>query len=98
MRKFTISDETIALDLMKEVGPGGTFLTHPHTAKNFRNEIFFRNKKMELFGATMSDVMVPDAKKAVEKALREHEVEHLDRDIVNQGNQIVKEYEKSFEK
>ena len=31
-----VSKETLALDAMKEVGPGGNYLAHPHTLHNFR--------------------------------------------------------------
>ncbi len=33
---FEIDEETLALDVIKEVGPKGEFLTHEHTAENFR--------------------------------------------------------------
>ncbi len=29
-----------ALDLIAEIGPGGSFLTHPHTQRRFRTELF----------------------------------------------------------
>ncbi|HUT60381.1 MAG TPA: trimethylamine methyltransferase family protein [Phycisphaerae bacterium] len=35
-----VDDETLALELMKEVGPGGNFLAHEHTARNFRKELW----------------------------------------------------------
>lgn len=35
---FEISDETLAVDLIKTVGPGGTFLDSEHTLKHFRTE------------------------------------------------------------
>ncbi len=38
IKGFEITEETIAFDLMKEVGAGGSFLDHPHTAENFRKE------------------------------------------------------------
>jgi len=37
---FEVTDETLALDVIKEVGPGGNFLAHPHTAENFRKEFW----------------------------------------------------------
>ncbi len=45
---FEINEETLALDVIKEVGVGGVFLTHPHTAiesrRNFwASELFDRN-------------------------------------------------------
>ncbi len=43
-----INEETLAYDVIKEVGPGGVFLTHDHTVENFREEFYFptlSNKK-----------------------------------------------------
>jgi trimethylamine--corrinoid protein Co-methyltransferase len=36
-----INDDTLALDVLKEVGSGGNFLAHEHTAHHFRSELFF---------------------------------------------------------
>jgi trimethylamine--corrinoid protein Co-methyltransferase len=36
MEGIAISEETLAVDAIKEVGPGGTFLTHPHTKRHMR--------------------------------------------------------------
>ena len=41
VRGLHASDETIALDLIAEVGPGGTFLDRPHTARHYRAETWF---------------------------------------------------------
>ena len=40
LRGFEVSPETIALDVIKEVGIGGTYMQHPHTAAHFRDEMF----------------------------------------------------------
>lgn len=37
---FEVTEETIALDIIKEAGIGGNYLTHPHTAENFRKEFW----------------------------------------------------------
>lgn len=37
---FTISQDTLALDVIKEVGHGGNFLGMTHTVQNFRKEIW----------------------------------------------------------
>ena len=37
---FEVSERTLPLDVVKEVGPGGTFLDHPHTMDNFRDELW----------------------------------------------------------
>jgi trimethylamine--corrinoid protein Co-methyltransferase len=39
-RGFEVSDDTLPLEVVKEVGPGGTFLSHPHTLAHFREEIW----------------------------------------------------------
>ena len=57
--------------------------------------MFLRGKKSQLYGATMSDKMVADAKETVRKLLREHTVEPLDKKILAEGNRIVGDYEKS---
>ncbi len=36
-----ITEETIALDLVDEVGPRGTYLTHRHTLDNFQKSMWF---------------------------------------------------------
>ncbi len=41
MAGIVVDDETLALDLIREVAPGGEFLSHPHTARQFRRELFF---------------------------------------------------------
>jgi trimethylamine--corrinoid protein Co-methyltransferase len=38
---ISITDETLALDVIREVGHGGNYLTHEHTFNLFRQELFF---------------------------------------------------------
>jgi len=35
-----VNDETLAMDVMREVGPKGSFLTHKHTVISMRKEVF----------------------------------------------------------
>jgi len=96
MRKFEINERTAALDIVKEVGHGNNFLSNIHTAKNFRKEQYFRDqKKMDIFGATVSTAMREEAHKIVERILKEHEVPKLDKDILAKGNEILRNYEKN---
>ncbi len=39
-RELVVDEDSLALQTMKEVGPGGTFLTHTHTFENFRRELW----------------------------------------------------------
>jgi len=38
---ITVTEETLAVDVIKEVGSIGNYLTHEHTAGWFRKELFF---------------------------------------------------------
>jgi trimethylamine--corrinoid protein Co-methyltransferase len=38
LRSFMVSDETMALDVIHQVGPGKEYLTHPSTASKFKEE------------------------------------------------------------
>ena len=40
VRGIEVSDETLALDAIKEIGPGGNFLIHPNTLRHMRTELF----------------------------------------------------------
>lgn len=92
MRNFSVTEESVALDVIERVGQGNSFLSDPHTVRNFRGQMFIRDKRKESYGATMSDRMVPDAREVVRKILREHTVEPLPNDILARGNQLLREY------
>ena len=92
MRDFPVTEESAALKVIERVGQGNTFLTDPHTVRNFRGQMFMRNKRTELFGTTMSDRMVSEARDVVRRTLREHSVEPLDKDIMTKGNGILGAY------
>jgi trimethylamine--corrinoid protein Co-methyltransferase len=40
-RGIEVNEETLAIDVIREIGPGGSFLGHDHTARNFRREFWF---------------------------------------------------------
>jgi len=41
LRPVELSDEVLGLDVIEEVGPGGTFIDTPHTVRHFRGELWF---------------------------------------------------------
>jgi trimethylamine---corrinoid protein Co-methyltransferase len=41
LRGVKVSEDTLALDVIREMGHGGNFLTHDHTASFFRKELYF---------------------------------------------------------
>jgi len=95
-RHLSIDEKTAALDVVKQVGHGNSFLTHPHTAKNFRKELFFFNEERSHWWESPSDKMVPEAKEIAKKLLREHTVPEIDKSIVKEGDEFIKKYEKEI--
>lgn len=92
MRSFDVTNETIALDVVRDVGHGNSFLSHPHTARNFRKEIFFFDREKLAMEAPLSDRMVPRAKEIAKRILREHEPTPLDKAVIREGEKLLKEY------
>jgi trimethylamine--corrinoid protein Co-methyltransferase len=94
IRKFDVTKETIALDVIKSVGHGNTFLRSPHTVRNFRKEIVIRDPKTQAWQATRSTKMVPEAKATAKKVLAEHQVPKLDPAVLKKGEELLVDYEK----
>jgi trimethylamine--corrinoid protein Co-methyltransferase len=94
LRNFMVNREMVALDVVKAVGQGGTFLNHPHTARYFRKELYFPDKNKLSWEATLSNKMAPDAKKVVKKNLKEHVVPPIDKGTVKQVDAMIKDYER----
>lgn len=97
MKRYTVSKETIALDVVRQVGHGNTFITHPHTARNFKSELIFKDQTYAKWESTMSRSMVPEAKEIARKLLAEHSVPAIDKDIVSEGDAIIAQFERSSE-
>ena len=93
-----VSDETLAVEVIKEVGPEGNFLGHKHTLKHIRDElhipsIFDRNPEAAWIKAG-SKPLHEVAKEKAEKILREHHPQPLPKDIQVRLSEIVKQAEK----
>jgi trimethylamine--corrinoid protein Co-methyltransferase len=76
VRGIEVTPETIAKDIISEVGPGGNFLAHRHTARHVRREFFFPKvanrqgrKDWEASGSTDAAAR---AREMAQMILREH--------------------------
>lgn len=87
MRKDVALDEDrFVLDLIDKVGPGGTYLKEPHTARNMRKELFLLEKGLAgVYGLYRLDRgqerLVSHARERATDILRSHAPEELDRDV-----------------
>ena len=95
MRPFEITREAAALDVLRSVGHGNTFLTHPHTARHFRGQMYLRSRRTELYGST-TDRMVEDAHETARRILREHTPIPMDSETVRKGDALLAERANAF--
>jgi len=81
-----VDNETLAIDLLRKVGPGGTFLAEKHTLEWFRKEQFMPSELIDrqdqkAWKKAGSQDIVQRARKIVKKTLRDHETEPLPPDV-----------------
>jgi trimethylamine--corrinoid protein Co-methyltransferase len=95
---ITVSDETLALDVIGNVGPGGHYLAQRHTQDLFKKEHFIpkisdRKDPASWVKAGAKDIREV-ARERVKQILEEHQVEPLDRTLREELLKIVKDVEK----
>lgn len=96
MRKDVgIDDGHFMIDLIRSVGPGGSFLKEPHTAKNLRKELFMPTKeKADVYakyrlGADWKGA-VAKAREKAKVILSSHVPDQVDADIMSQVHRILR--------
>ncbi|MCL2163905.1 MAG: trimethylamine methyltransferase family protein [Oscillospiraceae bacterium] len=96
-RRIEISDRTLALDLIDEVGPGGNFLTSDHTIDNYKEELWtgelISNDVFADWKARGSKTMFQRANEKAKKILASYTREPLPADLVMELDSIVKRAE-----
>ena len=98
LRRTEVNDETLAIEVIKEVGPEGNFLGHKHTLKHIRNEIHMPR----LFDRTAETTWTKAGRKAThdvarEKAkriLKDHTPQPLPNDVQVKLSDIVRKAER----
>ena len=96
IRKFVagvpVDDETLAVDLIDEVGPGGDFISSAHTLRHMREasqpRLFDRGVRTVWEEAGALD-MATRARNEARRVLAEHVVEPLPSDVLEQIDHIV---------
>lgn len=91
-----VSQETLALDLIKEVGPGGTYITTDHTLQNFRKEFYLSRitnktstgKWLEYGGKQI----IENAREKVKEILETHKPNRLGKSIEAAMDKVLKSF------
>ena len=80
-RGVTVDDRTLDLDLIEKAGAGGSYVTNPHTAKNFRRVFYSKFFSRKMKNPEHSEIR-GQLKAVVRKALNEHVVPELDKAVL----------------
>jgi len=90
LQGVSVNDETLAVDLIKQVGISGSFLEQPHTANHFRTELFmprllFRQPREEWESRGSKDLAARAEERAqalmqeqIDPKLTDYQVKELD--------------------
>ena len=89
MRGIPVNDETLALELIDRVGPGGHHLKENHTMKHFR-DVWYSN----LFDRTIYDVWRDEGAKRFEERLRDKTLQIMDHKPAVLPPEIIKEMDR----
>jgi trimethylamine--corrinoid protein Co-methyltransferase len=97
LRSFEISDDTLALDVIKQVGPGGNFLGERHTVDHFRREFFNRKPSDPFILDPGSKGSLEDRAKAkVREVLSTHQPLPIEEAVHGEMMRILREAEKDL--
>ena len=92
-RQLTIDSDTLAVDIIDQVGPKGTFIDKEHTVMHFREELWFpelldRNY-YDVWKNSGADSMADRCRGRKEEILASHQVEELDVAVDRELTKIV---------
>jgi len=79
-----VTDETLALDVVEELGPDGDYLSHDHTYRHFKDAYYSKLADRQIFSAWEADGSTTMAERAAQKVdniLENHKPEPLPDEI-----------------
>jgi trimethylamine--corrinoid protein Co-methyltransferase len=92
-----VNDETLAIDVIKEVGPGGHFLANKHTLKHLKTEHFIPkiiNRQMrDIWEKSGSKDLRQVAREKAKEILTKHQPQPLETSVEKELRAFIKEVE-----
>ena len=88
----TVNDETLALDVIEDLGPTGDYLSHDHTMQHFREPYYSKLAEKGVYAQWLhkgGTTMEQRAGRLIDKILAEHEPEPLPPDVQRDIRRIV---------
>jgi len=100
VQEIEVNDETLAVDVIDKVGPGGHFLAEKHTLNHFKDVLFFpeltdRNS-YDTWKKAGGKSMVKRAREKAEQILKDHWPTPLDKDVQKEISEIISRAEKEL--
>jgi trimethylamine--corrinoid protein Co-methyltransferase len=96
LRGFSVNNETLAVDVIKEVGPAKDFLTHNHTFRHMRTQSqpeLIDRRGMEAWMAAGGHDIYARASEKAKSILKNHKPQPLPEDVCKEIRSIIKESE-----
>ena len=94
-----INEDTLAMEVIESIGPGGLFLSHKHTIRHLSEHYMPSIGNRFTYSSWISKSGGKDVRQRAKETAREilasHEPEPLDRDVERELSRIVKEAEKA---
>lgn len=101
-RGIRVDDETLATEVIQRIGPGGHYLTDPHTLDHFRDEFSFpellNRNRYDNWQERGSLTLGEKARNKNKKILEEYKPDGLDPEIKQELDAIIKRAEKTSKK
>jgi trimethylamine--corrinoid protein Co-methyltransferase len=94
MKEVEVNEETLALDVINQVGPDGDFLGNKHTLKNFRQDWYpslFERRNYDGWKKDGGKTMRQRAREKAVEILAQHKPELLAEAVVKKLDQIVEQ-------
>ncbi len=92
IKGVAVNDETLAIDVIEELGPTGSYLGHPHTIRHYKEPFYSKlidknphSVWMKRGGTTMEE----RAAKLVDEILEKHQIEPLPESVQKDIKKIV---------
>jgi trimethylamine--corrinoid protein Co-methyltransferase len=93
LRIFEVNAETLALDVVDNVGPGGHFFAEEHTLRHYRSETWYPTlmdrRTYEDWAEDGGMTLKERAQKKVTEILKTHKPEPIDDDIASEIEKII---------
>jgi len=94
---ITVDEEDFALDLIRDLGPGGVYLNQTHTVENMRealsNPYLSDRQSFEAWEESGEESTEEKARRKVEEILAEHEVTPVPEDVRDKLDSLLAEAE-----